>query len=396
MTSRSLQDLSMSVPPETLADLYDNAPVGYLTALDDGTTVRVNQTLLRMLDRPAATILGEDWREALLTLAGRTLFETHVRPLLALSGRAREIAVDLRCAGTRYLPVLMYLERRSGSDAAPSHLRITMVETSDRREFERNLLHAKRESEEANESLRELTADLEHRVEERTLDLQMALDELETFSYAVSHDLRAPLRAVLGFADLLQEDFGERLGESGLQYLEKIRRSGVRMSELIDGLLQLARGAQGEIRRESIDLSELSRQVLEQLTVEQPDRKVRWSVEPGLRVQADRRLMDSVMRNLLGNAWKYCASNPDSEVRVYAEQVGKCRYVCVADNGIGFSTQEAAQVFKPFLRLPGAKAFPGTGIGLSTVHRIIQRHRGHIEAIGQTGKGATFRFWIPS
>ncbi|MEY4761702.1 MAG: hypothetical protein RLZZ200_1558 [Pseudomonadota bacterium] len=395
MTWRCVQDVLPSFPPESLADLYDSAPVGYLTVLEDGRIVRANGTLGQMVGQPVAALIGKNWMEHLLSQAGRLMFETHVRPLLTLSGKAREISVSFQRADHQRVPVLLYFESRDDDGFVPRHLRISVLENAGRRKVERDLIEARRAAEENGQSLLEMTEDLEKRIVERTQDLRFMVDQLDLFSAAVSHDLRAPVRAIMRFAELLGEEFGEQLGEEGRQYLAKLDRSAHSMSDLITGLLSLAKGARGEIFIESISVTDMARDIAEQLSGEASGRDLQWEIEPDLRVKADRRLFESVMRNLLDNARKYSAATGKVRVRVHGEQVGTHRYICVTDNGIGFTEREATNLFKPFTRLPGAKAFAGTGIGLATAQRIIQRHRGLIEAIGQPGQGATFRFWIP-
>jgi PAS domain S-box-containing protein len=250
------------------------------------------------------------------------------------------------------------------------------------------------ERKQAEEDIRLLTSDLEHRVIERTAELSSANNELNSFAYAVSHDLRAPLRAMSGFSQALQEDYGEQLPDEAKLYLDQINIASAKMSELIDGLLVLSRSTRGELQRDVIDLSALATNLLSEFKKNDPERQVAVQVEAGLQGLGDARMIDAVMRNLLENAWKYTGHTPAACIRVYAEEHDEMRYFCVADNGAGFDMAHANRLFQAFQRLHRQDEFPGIGIGLATVQRIIHRHGGTIEARGEIGKGAVFCFTL--
>jgi signal transduction histidine kinase len=244
------------------------------------------------------------------------------------------------------------------------------------------------------DEVRRLNRDLERRVEERTAELKGANSELEAFAYAVSHDLRAPLRAVSGFSEALREDYGERLDGEALVFLDQIRLGTRRLADLIDGLLQLSRVTRGELNRDAVDLSALAGRILAELAGAEPSRAVSWQIEPGLTALGDARMLEAVLANLLGNAWKYTAKVSTPEIRVYSEPVDGMRLFCVADNGAGFDMAHAEKLFQPFQRLHRQDEFPGLGLGLATVERIVRRHGGEIRATAAIGKGATFSFTL--
>jgi PAS domain S-box-containing protein len=248
----------------------------------------------------------------------------------------------------------------------------------------------------AEAELLELNRTLERRVEERTAELRAANEELDAFAYAVSHDLRAPLRAMSGFSRALQEDFREQLPAEARDFLNEIDLAGHQMAGLIDGLLRLSRTTRAELRRERVDLSALVTRLLRQLSGAEPGRAVEYSVAPGLQAHADPRMVEVVLSNLLANAWKYTGKTPKPVVRFYGEKEGDQQFFCVADNGAGFDMKFATKLYRPFHRLHREDEFPGLGIGLATVQRIIHRHGGTIQAMSAPGQGATFRFSLAS
>ncbi len=239
----------------------------------------------------------------------------------------------------------------------------------------------------------EIRAELEQRVAHRTRELQTLNNELETFCYSVSHDLRAPLRGIAGFAEILAKNHAGALDETAQNYLGRILAATHRMGELIDDLLNLSRVSRDEMRCEAVDLSAIARDILADLRHTAPDRQVEVAVEDGLRAEGDARLLRVLLENLLGNAWKFTSKTPDARIAFTSEgSEDGATVFAVSDNGAGFDMRYADKLFGPFQRLHRATEFPGTGIGLATVQRIVSRHGGRISAQAEPGKGATFRF----
>ncbi|MEO5342910.1 MAG: response regulator [Gammaproteobacteria bacterium SHHR-1] len=248
----------------------------------------------------------------------------------------------------------------------------------------------------AEAEIRQLNAHLEQRVAERTAELQAINRELDSFAYAISHDLRAPLRAISGFATQLQEKHAGQLPPSGQDLLTRIGQAGTRMGQLIEALLQLSRHSRGPLHPRLLDLSALAREQLAELAEQQPQRQVELQIQPGLQVWADPQLFGSVLANLLDNAWKYSARNPQARIRIYLRaEADDEHWICIEDNGVGFDMDQADDLYQPFQRLHPRDEFPGIGIGLATVRRIIQRHGGHLQAWSQPGQGSRFCFQLP-
>jgi len=229
---------------------------------------------------------------------------------------------------------------------------------------------------------------------ERTRELELANREMEAFTYSVSHDLRAPLRAIDGFSSALLEDYADTLDETGKTYLRYLREGSHEMSDLIDGLLNLSRSTRGELSIERVDLSAMAHTVVNELRKVEHERRVSVRIAPGMEAFADRRLLRVVVENLIGNAWKYTSRNSDGHIE-FSHKTGQDETVYrVRDNGAGFDMAYASKLFLPFQRLHKTTEFPGIGIGLATVERIIHRHDGRIWAEGAVGAGAAFYFTL--
>lgn len=245
------------------------------------------------------------------------------------------------------------------------------------------------------QALQALNAELERKVAERTAELSTTNSELEAFAYAVSHDLRTPLRGIDGFSKLLDEEYGERLGEGGASYVQRIRRGISRMGALIDDMLHLSHVTRGPLNRASVDLSAIAEDVAQDLQSQAPTRQVVWRITPGITAVADPGQMRLLLENLLGNAFKYSRNAATAEISVESVPRDDATEFIVRDNGAGFDMAYAGKLFQPFQRLHGRKEFEGTGIGLATVMRVVTRHGGSITAAAAPGKGAQFRVVLP-
>lgn len=231
-------------------------------------------------------------------------------------------------------------------------------------------------------------------IEAANRELEATNRELESFSYSVSHDLRAPLRSIDGFSQILLEDYADSLDEEGADYLGRVRAASQRMGQLIDDLLTLSRTARVSLRREAVDLSEIAGSVAAELRRRDPERGIEFVITEGVRASGDPRLLRVALENLLGNAWKFTARTPEAKIEFGAIRSSERAAYFVRDNGAGFDMAYAGKLFGAFQRLHSPEEFEGTGIGLATVQRVIRRHGGDVWAVGEVSTGATFYFTL--
>ncbi len=358
-----------------------NLAADAIISVDEEQRILVfNQGAERIFGYMAAEVVGQPL-DRLLPAHLAATHRAHVRHFAAEPDAARDMNRRAEIHG-----------RHKDGTEFPAEASISKVEENGKFQFTVFLrdISARKQAE---EEIHRLNANLEHKVIERTAELAVANQELEAFSYSVSHDLRAPLRSIDGFSQALLEDCADRLDDQGRGHLHRVRAATQHMGHLIDDLIKLARVARAEMKREAVDLSALARSVLAVLQTGEPERKVDWRIEPGLVAAGDASLLRVALDNLLGNAWKFTAKIAHAHIEfgaLHREPGGPAYFV--RDNGAGFDMIYAGKLFGAFQRLHNVSEFPGTGIGLATVQRIIRRHGGLAWAEGATGKGATFYF----
>lgn len=346
----------------------------------EGRVVEANPALGAIMDRDPASLAGmpfsslfDDASDPIRTVEMEAVAEGVYRT----TRRLRREDGELRYAQLTYAPV--------PGNVGQNIARLVQVEDATDR------LRAEAQ-------VRALNRNLETRVAQRTRELSAANNELESFAYSISHDLRTPLRSIEGFSRLLSERYESSLDEAGRDYLTRIRNATSRMSDLIDALLKMARLSRGQLNRTPLDLSQLAKETVAELRAAEPERKVSVAIQPGLQAYGDAPLVRNLLGNLLGNAWKFTRDSAEPLIEFFAEPAqgeGEPPMFVVRDNGAGFETEYVGKLFRPFQRLHSQDQFAGHGIGLASVRRIVERHGGSIRAEGAPGKGAAFKFTLP-
>lgn len=378
ISARKQVESELRESEERAAKMFRASPVAIsLARLEDGCYLDVN----------AAYVRHFGW--ARHELIGRSSVELGLWPNRAERDRWR--AALYACGTTRDFQVRLFTRSGEPRDVLLSAERMELADG----EYVLALLHDITERKRAEDEVRRLNAELEARVSERTAELLAANRELESFSYSVSHDLRSPLRAIDGFSQILMEDYGGQLDEAGRGHLGRVRRAAQRLGALIDDLLDLSLVTRREMRREPVDLSLMAREILEELSRNDPSREFAVSVQPGCTARGDPQLVRVLLENLLGNAWKYTSRCPMTRIEFGAQGDAGKMIFHVRDNGAGFDMAHADRLFLPFQRLHRADEFSGSGIGLASAARIVRRHGGEIRAEAAVGQGAVFRFTLP-
>lgn len=377
VTERERALAGWRVSEQRFRSIVETAVEGICTIDAEGRITYLNGQLAAMLGFAAPQLRGRCLAE-FLDEEERERFALEIET--ATPDRPLRRDLRLRRRDATELCASLSVTRLASADAEPDRVLCMLTDITER--------------ERAEAQVRLLNETLEERVRQRTAELQTSNQELESFSYSVSHDLRAPLRALDGFSQLLHERYLDRLDADGHEYLRRIRAASQRMGRLIDDLLDLARISRHELRRTRVSVSALAHEIVAELRQDEPQRHVTCEIEPGLLVEADPALMRICLDNLLRNAWKFTAERESARIVVGRCRVSRAEAIYVRDDGAGFDMAYAGKLFRPFTRLHPARRFEGSGIGLAIVQRVIARHGGRVWAEGETDRGATFYFTL--
>ncbi len=380
---RQRAEQALEAEQEFLHALLDNIQDGIVACDAEGHLMLFNRAMAAMHGLPEASLPRHDWGQSdLYAVDGKTPLPPEDSPLQrAFRGeyvRGMELVVVPRDGEARTL-----LASGQAIYAAQGEKLGAVVS-----------LHDITEQRRAEAEIRSLNEQLEERVKERTAELEASNQELEAFSYSVSHDLRAPLRGIAGWSTVLEEDYAEQLDATALGHLARIRAQTLFMGELIDDLLILSRVTRSPMQRQTLELSALVQAEAEALQQQEPTREVEWHIQPGLSAYGDPTLLRSLLQNLLGNAWKFTRQRRPAQIAFGRQETAEGAAYFVRDNGAGFDMAYAGDLFTPFKRLHAVTEFPGTGVGLATSQRIVQRHGGRLWAEAVPDAGATFYFTL--
>lgn len=343
-------------------DLYDFAPVGYFTLDEHNRIVEANLTGCQLLKIERSMILQKSFTKFISPEESEKFYLMRRKVLESANRRT----VELQMLKADNTPFFVQIESlKVGVD----RLRLAVMDITELKRAEETLAHQK-------------------------IELEASYKEMEAFSYSVSHDLRAPLRTLDGFTEASLAEYGDTLGVSCKDYLNRIRETSQTMSRLIDDILNLSRLSRTEVHFQKVDLSELANDIADELKATQPERQAEFIIPPGLIVDGDNNLLQILFKNLMGNAWKFSSKNPQTRIEFGMKSMDGTAVYFIKDNGVGFDMRYADNLFVPFRRLHTEKEFSGTGLGLALSQRVIRRHGGRIWAESEIGEGATFYFTL--
>ncbi len=377
VTDHRRMEQALAASERKFATLFHMSPIAMVLSTCEGVLIDVNQAFSVMFAVPREQTVGRKGVDV---------------PGLYASSEDRDDLFKMLIRDGR---IRNFVRTRPRADGAS----ITTISSAEMIDLdgEKHILTALADislQKQAEELLHDANLTLEQRVADRTDELAAANKELEAFCYSVSHDLRAPLRSIDGFSQAVLEDYHDRLDPEGIGFLQRVRAAAERMGELIDDLLNLSRVSRAELHRERVDLSVMATEIVESLRQETPERMVDVFIVSGLITDGDKNLLRILLDNLIGNAWKYTGKTPNPRIELGWEAINGTTTFFVRDNGAGFDPAYADKLFQPFQRLHRMEEFPGHGIGLATVLRIVRRHGGQVSASGSVGNGAVFRYTI--
>lgn len=399
---------------ELFRALFEKSPSGYTLTSLEGNYIKVNNTFASMLGYSTEEMIGRNWSDFTF-FDDIQINKDILQPLFLGVQNTIEFEKRYLHRDGNLVTVLINTTLLRNSQNSPQFFITNILDITNRKMIEDKLLDTQKELQQmlveseqshevllsviedqknAEEDIVKLNLELEQRVKDRTSQLVNTNKELEAFTFSVSHDLRAPLRALDGYSVALLEDYSSQLDDQGKEFLAHIREASKKMAQLIDDLLFLSRVTRNEIHLEKVNLSAMAQEILSDLLAQEPERLVDIDVTPGIIVKADPKLLGIALGNLIGNAFKFTSKQKKGFIQISCvEKAGNSVYY-VRDNGAGFNMKFADKLFTPFQRLHQSQDFPGTGIGLVTVHRIITRHGGRIWPDAKEGQGATFYFTL--
>ena len=412
-------------PALTADALYEHAPCGLLVTGPEGTIRRVNATFCSWTGYEPEALVGQRKLQDLLNMGGRIFHQTHWTPLLQMQGSVAEVKLDIIHRDGHAIPMVMNATRRSSGEHL--HHEIALFIVQDRHKYEYELLVARKRAEELAEKeqqaqqqlqlaqaeisrqhvlevttlqrqeqeMSRLNEQLDERVKQRTESLEKANAELRGFAHSLAHDLRTPITTIGGLSGRLEKMLGDASDEHIKHLARRIRLAANQMADYTDALLGLAGLSHVELRVTDVDLSALACSTLANFQERDAQRVVRLNVQENLHVRGDARLLRLVMDHLLGNAWKFTSLREVAEISLTCDEDAPCgRTYCIRDNGVGFNPLYADKLFSSFQRLHSPEEFPGMGVGLANVARIVSRHEGRIWAESAEGQGAAFFFTL--